>query len=126
MAIKEFHRVLKKDGVFLMLETDKQGLEHLNNARMEFNLDPIVPPWHNKIIDAETFFPKIKDFFRLITEVNLGNYFFVTRLIHPIMVYPEKPSYDNKINKIAFEMADKELNFGKDFSLAKLYVLQKL
>ncbi|MBI21954.1 MAG: hypothetical protein CL780_06885 [Chloroflexi bacterium] len=126
IAVEEIHRVLKEKGLFLMLETNSQAIQNLNDARANFNLDPIIPPWHNKVIDESTFFPKIKHLFDLVDEVNLGNYFLITRLIHPLLVFPEKPSYDNEINQIAFNIAEKEVSFAKDFSQAKLYVLQKL
>lgn len=126
IAVKEIHRVLKEKGLFLMLETNAQAIQNLNDARGEFDLDPIIPPWHNKVIDESTFFPKIKHLFNLVDEVNLGNYFLITRLIHPLLVFPEKPSYDNRINKIAFNIAEKDVSFANDFSQAKLYILQKI
>ncbi len=125
-AVEEIHRVLRENGLFLMLETNLQGIQNLNEARSLFNMDPIIPPWHNKVIDESIFFSKIKHLFKLIDEVSLGNYFLVTRLIHPLLVYPEKPNYANKINEVAFEIADKEISFAKDFSQAKLYILQKI
>jgi len=126
IAIKEIHRVLKDDGIFLMLETNKQGLKNLNKVRETFKLDPIIPPWHNLPIDESMFFDQTSDLFECISQINFGNYFFLTRIIHPILVYPEKPSYTNKINRVAFEISDKEIDFAKDYSQVKIFVLRKI
>ena len=92
----------------------------------KFGLDPIVPPWHNKVIDESVFFEKIKSLFELVSEINLGDYFFITRVIHPMLVYPEKPSYKNKINEVAFNLSNSDLGIAPNFSQAKLYVLRKV
>ena len=126
VAVKEIHRVLEDNGLFLMLETNKQGIENLNSIRSKFGLDPIVPPWHNKVIDELVFFDKIKSLFELVSEINLGDYFFITRVIHPMLVYPEKPSYKNKINEVAFNLSNSDLGIAPNFSQAKLYVLRKV
>jgi len=126
VAVKEIHRVLDDKGLFLMLETNKQGIDNLNSVRSNFDLNPIVPPWHNKVIDESVFFEKIKSLFEVVSEVNLGDYFFITRVIHPMLVYPDKPSYKNKINEVAFDLSNIDLGIAPNFSQAKLYVLRKI
>jgi len=34
-----------------------------------------------------------------------GMYYFISRVLHPMLVAPNKPKFNAKINKIAFEVA---------------------
>ena len=34
-----------------------------------------------------------------------GMYYFLTRVVQPLLVAPEKPSYDHKLNLVARELA---------------------
>jgi hypothetical protein len=45
------------------------------------------------------------DLYELERVQRFGMYYFLTRVIHPLLVAPEQPRYDARINEIAREIA---------------------
>ncbi len=125
IAIDQIHRVLKSGGKYLMLETSKQGIERLSFYRQKFNLSPIKVPWHNLPIDDEWLFAYTKDKFAHIQTVFFDTYFLITRILHPLYVAPEQPSYTNKLNVIASQISKQIPDFNGEMSQIKLHILEK-
>lgn len=125
LAMKEVHRVLRLGGVFLMLETSKEGMESISKYRKSVGLSEINPPWHNLPIDESWVIKNAMDFFDLKDTVHFGTYFFLTRLINPLLAAPEQPSYNSKLNQIAQEVALKIPEITEEMSQIKIFVLEK-
>ena len=51
-------------------------------------------------------------------------YFFIARVIHPLLVAPENPKYDARINTIAQQIAGQMPNF-EDMGHVALFVFRK-
>jgi ubiquinone/menaquinone biosynthesis C-methylase UbiE len=106
-AIREIARVLKPNGYYLMLEGTIQGLEKLNTTRALFNLPPIPnadPQYNwfsNKFDEHEMISFVLKHFQKLEFIQRFGMYYFLSRVLHPLLVSPNQPQYDAKINEIA-------------------------
>ena len=63
-SLEEIRRVLKKDGVFIMVESFADSLENLNEARRVVGLDAIPQPFHNLFFEKEKFLRFIKEKFQ--------------------------------------------------------------
>lgn len=106
-AIKEISRVTRKNGLYLMLEGSRQGLCGMNEVRSKFNLEPIPEAaesynWFSNKFDETEMLACAKQYFSSLETVQrFGMYFFISRVIHPLLVEPEQPKYDAKINEIA-------------------------
>ncbi len=110
-AILEVRRVLKPGGIFVMMEGTIQGWEKLNNTRRLFGLEKI-PIDTSKGLDTLKFdekklIPFLKKYWRILEIRHFGMYYFISRVIHPLLVAPNKPKFSAKINKIALEIAKK-------------------
>lgn len=127
-ALREIRRCLNAGGLYLMFEATIEGLEVLNHFRHMFDLPQISEGGcgdYERLLFAEK---KLKEFmephFELLTVHSFGMYYFITRILQPLLVSPEKPSYDHKLNDIAFEVAKKIPGF-ENIGHLKGYVWKK-
>lgn len=129
-AMREVARVLKDGGQYLMLEGTKQGFDRLNEVRSQFGLDPILEAdpnynWFSNKFDeqemlrvAGTIYSKVEDIQRF------GMYYFISRVVHPMLVAPEQPKYDAPINSVARQICSRIPNF-EDLGHVALFVFGK-
>lgn len=115
-AIKTLHSLLKDNGMFLMIEATVQGLNRLNAVRQKVGLEPIPHSskqnwWINRF-DEKKIEEFLDEFFYIDNIQRFGMYFFISRVLHPLLIYPEKPKFESKINKIACDVA---LKLGADY-----------
>lgn len=109
-AMSEISRVLKPGGTYLMLEGTLQGLAKMNEIRNNFGLDSIPDTdqsynWFSNKFDEKELIDKSSEYFsELISIERFGMYFFLSRVVHPLLVQPEQPKYDAKINEVAREI----------------------
>ena len=76
-------------GMLLFIEAFRSGLEELNEARAEFDLEPI-PPAHHNLLLSDSFFDGASGIERLrdddLPENFLSTHFFVARVLHPVFL----------------------------------------
>jgi len=123
-AIDELHRVLKRDGLLICVEVTEQGHQNVNHLRNMFGLDDLERYWHNLYLDEEEFINYIKKFFDMQGVKRFGMYHFISKVIHPLMVAPEEPKFDAKINEVAMKICEKIPEFG-DCGHQVMFLLKK-
>jgi len=128
-VIKSLHRLLKKEGKFLMMEATKQGVDRLNEIRKKVNLEPIPHStknnwWINRY-DENKIEEFLSELFEIVEVQRFGLYFFISRVLYPLSILPEKPKFDSKLNEIARQVS---LALGTDFNKlghSTFFVLRK-
>jgi hypothetical protein len=95
-----------------------------------FNLEPVPEQaaeynWFSNKFDEEEMLPRALNIFSRLEHVQrFGMYYFVSRVIHPLLVSPEQPKYDAKINDIARLICNCIPNF-EDIGHVALFVFQR-
>jgi ubiquinone/menaquinone biosynthesis C-methylase UbiE len=96
-GLSEIHRVLKKGGFYLMLESFTDGFDNLNKARNELGLDNIPVAHHNLYFNKEHFTEFLQPLFSILSGTDLGSdstallpnflssHYFSARVLHPLL-----------------------------------------
>jgi len=108
-ALVEINRVLKPGGVLVLMEGTLDGLDRLNEAREKVDLDAIAADGRDRLITRKFVESELLDFVQpyYVHEDTrrFGLYYFLTRVVQPLLVAPDKPSYDHKINDVARQLS---------------------
>ena len=108
-ALKELWRVIKPGGTLVLMEGTFDGLERLNFYRRTFGLDEIEAAGSARLFtlkfrEAELL-AEVEPMFELMRVQRFGMYYFLTRIVQPLLAHPEAPSYDHPLNHVAREIA---------------------
>jgi len=116
-VVEEIHRVLRRGGVFIMVEGTRNGLRRLNAFRVEMGLSAIPDRSEANVSslkfeeeDVEAF---LKKHFEIVEKQYFGMYYLISRVVHPLLIYPEQPRYDAKINEVARIIAEHDPDYGQ-------------
>jgi ubiquinone/menaquinone biosynthesis C-methylase UbiE len=116
-VITEVHRVLKKGGIYIMVEGTRSGLRRLNKLRLKVGLEPIPDRGEDNISSLKFEEEEIEEFlskyFKIIKKQHFGMYYLISRVVHPLLVSPNQPKFDAKINEVARKIATHEPDYKK-------------
>ena len=126
-TIENLGHFLKDDGLMILVESSATAQNRLNIAREKYNLDKIIPPFHNLFFDDE----KIKNHnFKNLKLVEISpfasDFYYITRMVYARYAKEylnEKPTYDHPLEKIANSMSENQ--HTKDFSQIQTYLFKK-
>ena len=108
-ALIEIHRVLRPGGQLVLMEGSFDGLERLNFFRRKFDLPEIDPAGRDRLLTLKFHEKELTDFcdayFELQRIQRFGMYYFLTRIVQPLLVAPEAPRYDHRLNEVAKQIA---------------------
>ena len=114
-ALVEIARVLRPNGVLVLMEGTEEGLARLNEVRAMVGLPAIEGSGRDRLctlkFNEAELLKFAADLYELERVQRFGMYYFLTRVVHPLLVAPEPPRYDAKINEIAREIARKIPDF---------------
>jgi ubiquinone/menaquinone biosynthesis C-methylase UbiE len=104
--MRKIHGLLRPGGIYVLVEGNRDGLGRLNALREELGLEAIPDreDYQNagslKFNEGE-FEAMIEGLFTTRASRNFGTYFLISRVIHPLYVSPDAPTFDHKLNEIA-------------------------
>jgi len=129
-VIREVHRVLKKGGVYIMVEGTRDGLRRLNELRTLMGLKPIPDKAKDNVNSLKFVEFELEEVlrylpFRTVKKQYFGMYYLISRVVHPLLVAPNEPKFDAKINEVARKMAQVAPDYKRLGHIVG-YVLKKL
>jgi len=125
-AIDEATRVLKPNGLFLLLEPTKQGHKQTDMARKKFGLPALKKHWHNDYIDELYFGEYLQKYFILKETHRFSLYMLISKLLYPKSIYPKEPSFLSEMNRFAMEISKNFLEIeGRGIGHNLMWILQK-
>jgi SAM-dependent methyltransferase len=125
-ALQIVHGLLKKGGIFILTEGFEEGLERLNLLRSRNGLDAIKVVSYNKFFKRDKFEEFVQKFFSTEDFRDYGFYLLLSRLIYPLVIFPEKPKHDSRFNAIAKNISTQlgEIKL-EEYSYNLFYCLKK-
>jgi 2-polyprenyl-3-methyl-5-hydroxy-6-metoxy-1,4-benzoquinol methylase len=103
--LDRIHAMLSDDGLYVMVEGNRDGLARLNKARQALGLVEIPDRGHGNVgslkFEEDQFEKMISGKFETLVTTNFGTYFLISRIVHPMLVAPASPSFEHTINKVA-------------------------
>jgi ubiquinone/menaquinone biosynthesis C-methylase UbiE len=105
-ALTDISRVLKERGLLLMSEGFQEPLIKLNNLREKFLLPEIKVVSYNHNIHHQKFFKFIVKHFGIVDKRDYGLYLLLSRIFHPLFVFPKIPKHNSKLNHVAKQLAE--------------------
>jgi len=128
-ALLEISRVLRQGGVLVLMEGTVDGLTRLNEVRTEFGLSPIDASGRDRLCTLKFIEKELLEFcnpfYKLEKIQRFGMYYFLSRVVHPLLAAPEPPRYDARINEVAREIARKIPDF-KGLGHLVAFIFRKL
>lgn len=108
-ALVEIHRVLRPGGTLVLMEGTLEGIAKLNHYRGLAGLPAIDPAGRDRLTtlkfrEAELL-AFVEPYFELVRIQRFGMYYFLTRIVQPLLVAPEAPRYDHPLNDVARRLA---------------------
>jgi ubiquinone/menaquinone biosynthesis C-methylase UbiE len=108
-ALLEIYRVLKPGGILVLMEGTQEGLERLNVYRSAFDLSEIAADGRDRLLTRklreQEFLQFVEPYYEVLRTQRFGMYYFLTRIVQPLLVAPESPRYDHKLNEVAKQIA---------------------
>jgi ubiquinone/menaquinone biosynthesis C-methylase UbiE len=126
LALDQIFGVLGCGGRLLLLESTVDGWSNLSALRSEFGLNPITPHWHNKVFNKSKLIRELEKRFEIKKCINFGEYFVISRVLHPAYITPKEPSFDNPMNELAVRLWETRMVTDlEEFSPLLLFICKK-
>lgn len=110
LALDELARVLKPRGILVLMEGTIEGLDRLNVLRTAFGLEPIPADGANRLMTLKFSEPDLLKFidqkYSLVEQRGFGSYYFIGRVVQPLLTAPAPPSYDHPLNEVARQVEE--------------------
>lgn len=123
-AIKNIHKILKDDGVYIMVECFSEPLEKINYIRNKIGLDEIKVKEFNEYLTFG-FMENIEKYFCVKNKIDFQSlYYFISRVFNAYLS-KGKPIYNASINKLAVRLLELGISPVEGYSPELVYVLKK-
>jgi SAM-dependent methyltransferase len=126
-AIGQLAQVLASRGRLFLIEGVAEHFAAMNRMREEVGLKPITLDWHNRIFSKATLESALHQYFAIEEIVDFGEYYFLSRIVNPLLAAPEEPRFDDKLNHVAKSIWQSQIgkNTFASMSTLVLYVCRK-
>jgi len=125
-ALEKIYHLLVPGGRFLITEGFQDELDALNSLRGSLGLSEIHVAAYNRNFRHDEFDAFIHSRFVVEAVHDYGLYLMLSRVYHPLVVSPEDPKHDSRLNEVAYMLSRGLPRAGLEkYSYNLLYVLRK-
>jgi dTDP-4-amino-4,6-dideoxygalactose transaminase/ubiquinone/menaquinone biosynthesis C-methylase UbiE len=126
-AIEQLATVLLPGGRLFLLEGIAEHFAFMNLMRERAGLGAIRLDWHNRLFQKDRLEDALRQVVTVEEIVDFGEYYFLSRVVHPLMTAPEEPKFEARFNEVAKTIWKSGLLRGQFVSTSTLmlYVCRK-
>jgi len=110
---------LKPGGTLILVEGFRDGFDALNRLRHDIALPDILPAAINCYVGLTELMPKIEERFEIVDTFHTGMFDFLTRIIYPRLVGPDRVGEDGEFHR-KIEIVARQFNPAALSSLARV------
>jgi SAM-dependent methyltransferase len=127
--VAEIHRILTPGGRLLMCEGSQDGFDALNDLRHAVGVDRIPATSADNVSALRFKDSEIEAYaaglgFSVRSKLGFAQFFIMARALHPLLVQPQSPRFDARINELAKEI-QMHLPFEPGYGSNTLWILEK-
>ena len=128
-VVRQAYRVLAPGGRLLFCEGSQDGFDSLNDLRAAVGLERTPDTSKDNVSAIRIKEGEFERFaqglgFRLKAKVGYSNFFLIARVLHPLLVAPQSPRFDARINDLA-RLIQEHSPFEPGYGSNVLWVLEK-
>ena len=126
-AIDSICDAIEPCGRLFLIEGVRERFDNMNKMRVDVGLEPIPLNWHNHLFVEDELVSYLNKRFRITETVDFGEYYFMSRIFHPLAVFPESPKFESHLNVVAANIwrSKAASHRLKDISTLVMYVCEK-
>jgi protein-L-isoaspartate O-methyltransferase len=119
-GIEQLAAAVASEGRLFLIEGLSETFEAMNRSRLKMGLPPIALNWHNTLLGRNELESALEENFSIQEVVDFGEYYFLSRIIHPLLVEPDEPVFDGRLNVIARDVWRSGIARGSFASMSTL------
>jgi SAM-dependent methyltransferase len=126
-AIGQLAQVLVPGGRLFLIEGIAEHFAAMNRMRAAVGLRSIPLDWHNLVFSKASLERELRLYFEVDDILDFGEYYFVSRVVNPLLAAPEEPKFEDKLNLVAKAIWQSDVVRAKfaEMSTLMLYVCRK-
>ncbi|HEU4883210.1 MAG TPA: class I SAM-dependent methyltransferase [Longimicrobium sp.] len=126
-GVDQLVSVLAPGGRLFLVEGIQEPSDALNAARTGMGLPPNEIDWHNRLFAQAKLEAALSRECDIEERIDFGEYYFLSRVVHPLLVAPEEPSFRGRMNEVARAVWESGILRGRfaDISRLILYVCRR-
>ena len=114
-------------GRLFLIEGLEDTFAAMNAMRETMHLPAIPLDWHNRLLPRAALEQRLEKELLIEERVDFGEYYFLSRVLHPLLVAPEPPTFQGRCNQEARKLWQAGVARGRfaDISTLVLYVCRR-
>jgi SAM-dependent methyltransferase len=126
-AVDQLASALRPGGRLFLIEGIEDTFAAMNALRARADLPAIPLNWHNRLLGRARLENALEARLRITERVDFGEYYFLSRIVHPLLVAPAEPSFQGRLNEVAADLwrAGAARSRFADVSTLMLYVAER-
>jgi ubiquinone/menaquinone biosynthesis C-methylase UbiE len=127
-GVDQLAGAVRPGGRLFLIEGLEETFGEMNRMREAMNLPSIPLDWHNRLLPQPVLEDRLSSHLEIEERVDFGEYYFLSRVVHPLLVAPEEPKFEGRCNQVARDVWRQGVSQGRfaTMSTLMLYVCRRV